>query len=157
MKRILAAALAVTLMTGSVLAEAGDRDRARHSRHDERRAHRDHDRHASAHHHQRHVVRHHDDRRWRDRHNHHHVTAHRHVRFHVGHYHRPAGYRTYAWHRGARLPAAYYAPRYVVHDYHAYHLHRPPHGHHWVRVDRDVVLAAITTGAIVSVVNDLFY
>jgi Ni/Co efflux regulator RcnB len=75
----------------------------------------------------------------------------------VGHYYRPVGYRTYAWHRGARLPAAYYAPRYVVHDYRAYDLYRPPHGHHWVRVDGDVVLAAITTGLVVAVVNDWFY
>jgi Ni/Co efflux regulator RcnB len=36
-------------------------------------------------------------------------------------------------------------------------LHRPPHGHHWVRVDGDVVLAAIATGVIVAVVSDLFY
>jgi Ni/Co efflux regulator RcnB len=55
------------------------------------------------------------------------------------------------------LPRAYYASRYVVHDYNAYHLHRPPHGHHWVRVDRDVVLTAIATGAVVAVVSNLFY
>jgi Ni/Co efflux regulator RcnB len=79
------------------------------------------------------------------------------VRFHAGHYYRPAGYRHYAWHRGAHLPRSYYAPRYVVHDYHSYHLHRPPHGHHWVRVDRDVVLTAIATGAVIAVVSDLFY
>jgi Ni/Co efflux regulator RcnB len=36
-------------------------------------------------------------------------------------------------------------------------LYRPPHGHQWVRVDHDVVLAAIATGAVVAVVNDLFY
>ena len=59
--------------------------------------------------------------------------------------------------RGARLPAAYYAPRYVVHNYGDYHLHRPPHGYHWVRVDNDVILAAITTGIVLQVVNGIFY
>jgi Ni/Co efflux regulator RcnB len=161
MRRILAAALTVTLMTGSVLAEARDHDR--HSRHDERGWHRDHDRHARGHRHDRYVS--HRDRGWDrrhvdrhvDRHVHRHVHVHRHGRFRAGHYYRPAGYRAYAWHRGARLPAAYCAPRYIVHDYRAYDLYRPPHGHHWVRVDGDVVLAAIATGAVVAVVNDLFY
>lgn len=86
-----------------------------------------------------------------------HVEVHRHPRYRVGHYHRPFGYRSYAWHRGARLPAAYYAPRYIVHDYRAYDLYRPPHGHHWVRIDGDVVLAAIATGVVVAVVSDMFY
>jgi Ni/Co efflux regulator RcnB len=162
MKRILAAALAATLLTGPLLAEARDHDRDRGSRH-ERGGHRDNDR---KHH------RHHDhrsERRHVERHVHRHVDVHRHVhvnrhvevrrhpRFHVGHYYRPVGYRPYTWHRGARLPAAYCAPRYIVHDYHAYDLYRPPHGHHWVRVDGDVVLAAIATGAVVAVVNNLFY
>jgi Ni/Co efflux regulator RcnB len=44
-----------------------------------------------------------------------------------------------------------------VRDYANYRLYRPPHGHHWVRVDHDVVLAAITTGAVVAVVHNLFH
>lgn len=78
-------------------------------------------------------------------------------RYQVGHYYRPHGYRYYTWHRGDRLPVAYYAPRYVIRDYGAYHLHRPPHGYHWVRVDNDVVLAAIATGVVLQVVNHIFY
>lgn len=161
MRRILVATLAVTLMTGSLVAEARDHDR--HSRHDERGWHRDHDRHERQmrnRRHDRHVSerRHYQHKHKHvDRHVHRHVEVYRHSRFHAGHYHRPVGYRAYTWHRGARLPARYYAPRYVVHDYSVYDLYRPPHGHHWVRVDRDVVLAAVATGVVVAVVSDLFY
>ena len=181
--RMFAAALAVSLMTGSIAVQARDNDRDDDgkSRYEE---HRGHDRHA----------RHDDDRHDRRARNHNHDTHDRYVsnnhphdrqlrpehareqrwddhrersrayaygyqqgRFHAGHYHRPYGYRHYAWHRGARLPAAYYAPRYIVHDYADYRLYRPPHGHHWVRVDHDVVLTAIATGAVIAVVNNLFY
>jgi Ni/Co efflux regulator RcnB len=138
MKRILAAALTVTLMAGPMIAEARDHDRGRHSRHDDR--------------HEQRVVKHKVHRHAPAP-----VVVHRHVRYHAGHYHRPAGYRVHAWHRGAHLPAAYYAPRYVVHDYRAYNLYAPPRGHHWVRVDNDVVLAAVATGLVVAVVNNLFY
>jgi Ni/Co efflux regulator RcnB len=161
MKRILAAALAVTLMTGSVLVEARDHDgRDSRSRHDERTTKGKHARHAGSHHERRERYahnRHHHDHHWegRDYRGAHAVIHQR--RFHAGHYYRPVGYRHYAWHRGAHLPAAYYAPRYVVYDYDAYHLHRPPHGHHWVRVDGDVLLTAIATGVVVAVVSDLFY
>ena len=48
-----------------------------------------------------------------------------------------------SWRTGDRLPTAYYAPRYIVQDFHHYHLRQPPRGYHWVRVDNDVVLAAI--------------
>jgi Ni/Co efflux regulator RcnB len=37
-----------------------------------------------------------------------------------------------------------------------YGLRRPPHGYHWVRVDGDVMLAAITTGLIVGAVYNVF-
>lgn len=163
MKRILAAALAVSLMTGSLVAQARDRDHERgdrHSRHDDRRGHeharasynRDgHDRHGHDRHHR------HD--RWDDRRevNRAYANGYRAGRFDAGRYYRPSGYRYYSWHHGARLPSAYYAPRYVVHDYHRYRLYAPPRGHHWVRVDHDVVLAAVATGAVVAVVNNLFY
>jgi Ni/Co efflux regulator RcnB len=142
MKRILAAALVATLVTGPVIAEARDQDRTPPARAAHKPQH-----HAPAHRHvDRHVERHA------------HVDVHKHhPRFHAGHYHRPVGYHVHAWQPGMKLPAAYYAPRYVVHDYRAYHLHAPPHGHHWVRVGHDVVLAAIATGAVVAVVNNLFY
>lgn len=78
-------------------------------------------------------------------------------RFYTDSYDRPYGYRAYSWRSGDRLPSSYYAPRYVVRDYSSYRLGAPPRGHHWVRVDNDMILAAITTGIVVQVVNDLFY
>jgi Ni/Co efflux regulator RcnB len=78
-------------------------------------------------------------------------------RYYGGRYYRPSGYRYYSWHRGDRLPYAYYAPRYVLRDYRAYRLYAPPRGYHWVRVDNDVVLAAITTGIVLSVFDNIFY
>ena len=177
-RHLVAAALTMSLMTGSFVAQArdqdGDRDRNRHSRHDERGRHDD-NRHARNHDSDRNVHRGHDrqyvrEQRWSDgrraeQHWHDsrrdysraYVSGYRQGRYEVGRYYRPAGYRAYAWHRGARLPAAYCSSRYVVNDYADYRLYRPPHGHHWVRVDHDVVLAAIATGGIVAVVSDLFY
>jgi len=87
----------------------------------------------------------------------------RHVRYRVDPYRQPRGYYNggyyngYGWHRGDRLPVAFYAPRYVVRDYRAYRLAPPPWGYQWVRVDNDVVLAAITTGLVLSVVDNLFW
>lgn len=148
MKKILVAALALSMLAGSIAAQAHDHDRGRDSRYDARRGH---DRHS-----------HHEytrDHRWDDRYDERRAYAvgYRQGRYDAGRYYRPAGYRDYAWHRGAHLPAAYYAPRYVVHDYGHYDLYRPPHGHHWVRVDHDVVLAAVTTGAVIAVVHNLFH
>ena len=158
---VLAAALTAALMTGPIVAQARDHDRddRGRSRHDERKWRDSHERHAHDNRHDR------DSHRAHERHwdNHRgderraYAAGYRQGRYDVGRYYRPAGYRYYAWHRGARLPAAYYAPRYVVHDYGHYHLYRPPHGHHWVRIDHDVVLAAVATGAVVAVVNNLFY
>ena len=64
-------------------------------------------------------------------------------------YHR--GYRHARWRRGERLGAyhRYYAPV----DYRAYRLRAPPRGYHYVRDDRgDIILAAIATGLIISVI-----
>lgn len=44
------------------------------------------------------------------------------------------------WNRGQRI------------DYRAMHLNKPPRGHEWREIDGNYVLAAIATGAIVSVV-----
>jgi Ni/Co efflux regulator RcnB len=179
--RIIAAALAISLMTGSLTVQArdNDRDHDRKSRYEERRGHdrharqHDNDRRARNHDHDRHErharSNHHHERQWRyehareqrwDRHQERsraYAYGYQQGRFDAGRYYRPSGYRHYAWHRGARLPSAYCAPRYIVHDYASYRLHRPPHGHRWVRVDHDVVLAAVATGAVVAVVNNLFY
>jgi Ni/Co efflux regulator RcnB len=73
-----------------------------------------------------------------------------------GQYYRPHGYLVRRWQGGDRLPYAYRGRQYYV-DYHQYHLNPPPRGYRWVRVDNDVVLAAITTGVILSVVQGFYY
>lgn len=186
MKRVLVAAIALSTLLGSAaMADSDDRDRGRHERHESNR--RDHHRYDGRHNdrhdyrggryddHRAAQRRDRDDRRWNDRddddrrwdrrHREDHRSFHHpyrygydhHNRYRVGRYYRPHGYRHYVWHNGARLPPAYYAPRYVVHDYGSYRLRHPPHGYHWVRVDNDVLLAAIATGVVVQVVNGLFY
>lgn len=90
---------------------------------------------------------HHGERYDRDQH---------HNRFRPRPYRQPAGYRDHHWRRGEHLPVAYYAPPHIVHDYHVHHLHRPPHGYHWVRVDRDAVLAAIASGVVLDVIYNRF-
>lgn len=187
MKTLFAAAVAVSLLTGTVTtAYAEDhRDRGRHYDRDHRddRDHRGHDRHRDdrrdyrghegrRHHDDRDHRRHdgHDDRRHYDNHRHRNDWDRRDAyragywngradqrRFDRGRYIAPRGYHHRHWRHGDYLPRAYYSNSYVVHDYHAYHLSRPPHGHHWVRVNNDVILAAVASGLVVSVVNGLFY
>lgn len=69
----------------------------------------------------------------------------------------PRGYDAHrGWSRGDRLPDSYRARSYVV-DYRAYHLNQPPRGYQWVRVNNDVMLVAITSGLISQVVFSMFY
>ena len=77
-------------------------------------------------------------------------------RYNYGRYVRPSGYYYRSWRYGDYLPRGYYSSRYVVNDYHLYHLHPPPYGYHYVRVDHDVVLAAIASGIVVSAVFGIF-
>ena len=135
MKRFVAAtALALALISGVVTtAQADHRDRGRHERqYDRYDDHRDWDRY--------HGFRHYDGRR-----------------FDRGRYFRPHGYYYRSWRYGDRLPRAYYGRRYIVNDYYAYHLRRPPYGYHWVRVDNDIVLASIASGLVVSAVFGIFH
>lgn len=81
----------------------------------------------------------------------------RHDRARSGEYHHPRGYRPHYWRRGDRLPAAYYARPYVIRDYRGCHLRSPPRGAHWVRVNDDVVLAAIATGIVLDILYNHFY
>jgi Ni/Co efflux regulator RcnB len=74
-----------------------------------------------------------------------------------GVYHRPHGYYAHRWVRGERLPVAYYARPYVIVDYRARGLRGPPRGYHWVRVDGDAVLAAVTTGIVLDTVFHVFH
>lgn len=78
-------------------------------------------------------------------------------RYRYGHYHAPRGYYHRVWHRGDRLPRAWYGSSYVVYDYRPYRLYAPPYGYHWVRVGNDVLLTAIATGIVLDVLYDIWY
>ncbi|HEY5807720.1 MAG TPA: RcnB family protein [Povalibacter sp.] len=142
MKRLIVAAIAASTLLGSaVMADSRGHDRGHHDhRHDQRYDQRGHG----------------NDHRW-DGNDRDYRSYHSHDRYKVVRYYPPRGYHSHAWYRGARMPAAYYAPRYVVHNYGAYRLHTPPRGYHWVRVNDDVVLAAVATGVVLQVVNGIFY
>jgi len=164
MKTLFAAAVTVSMLMGTAATAYADNDRGRHERH-----HDDHgkDRRDYRGHHndrkdwdRRDWNRHDHDRRydrrdayragyWNGR-----ADQHRYDR---GRYIAPRGYYVRSWRHGDHLPRSYYESRYIVHDYGRYHLHAPPRGHHWVRVNNDVVLAAVASGLVVSVVNGLFY
>ena len=108
---------------------------------------------------------HRDDHRWNDDHR----NDHRWVnpprndyrwengRYHWGVYERPYGYAPQYWRRGDRLPHVYYGSSYVVGNYYDCGLRAPPYGYHWVRVDHDVVLAAIATGVVLDVIYNQFW
>lgn len=174
MKTLFAAAVAVSLLTGTAATAYADNDRDRHyeRRHDDRGK----DRRDYRGHHDRkdYNRKDHDrkdwDRRDWDRHRDHdrydRRDAYRHGywqgradqrRYDRGRYIPPRGYHVRSWRHGDHLPRAYYETRYIVRDYHVYHLSPPPRGHHWVRINNDVVLAAVASGLVVSVVNGLFY
>jgi Ni/Co efflux regulator RcnB len=58
------------------------------------------------------------------------------------------------WYRqGGRIPPMYRGNRYVVSDWRRYRLRPPPRGYQYIRSDNgDFLLAAITTGAILSII-----
>ena len=76
-------------------------------------------------------------------------------RYDGGRYYHPRGYQARDWRRGERLPAAYRGRAYAV-DYRAYRLAAPPRGYEYRRVGDDVVMTAIATGIIASVMFGLF-
>ena len=78
-------------------------------------------------------------------------------RWHWGSYYRPSGYAPHYWRRGERLPFGYYGASYVIGNYDDCGLRAPPYGYHWVRVDHDVVLAAIATGVVLDVIYNQFW
>jgi len=73
----------------------------------------------------------------------------------AGRYQPPRGYQARQWHRGDKLPANYRGKAYVV-DHHRYGLNAPPRGYRYVRVGNDVLLTAVATGVISSVIFQLF-
>lgn len=125
MKRLLTAALALSLLTGSAAMaqpdrpgdHAYDRSRDAYQRDGDRYDNHGNDR-------SREVHQRNDDRR-----------------------------EAHHWARGERMPGAYYRDqdRYV--DYRAYHLRAPPRGYRWVRTDDDnYAMVAIATGLIASII-----
>lgn len=76
-------------------------------------------------------------------------------RFKTSAYRGPKGYHGQRFHRGERLAPAYRGSAYQV-DYRRYNLAPPPRGYQYVRVNNDVVLTAIATGVITSVLMDMF-
>ena len=162
MKSISAAAIALSLVIGPLTSAHAERD---HDRHDHQpyvgyNTNRDHKNHSDRR--DRWDHRDHDARRHSRRDDHDYgKSAYRsgywQGRYDAGRYIRPRGYYQHAWRRGERLPRAYFSNRYVVRNYSTYRLYAPPRGYHWVRVDRDVVLTAVTTGVIIGVVNGLFH
>ena len=94
----------------------------------------------------------HRDERWRER------PEYRYrEQFDSGRYWRPPGYYVHEWRRGEHLPITFRAPAYVIPDFAVYHLRPPPPGYYWVRVNNNAVLAAITTGVVVSIAYNLFH
>lgn len=76
-------------------------------------------------------------------------------RYNAGRYHAPRGYQARQWRRGEHLPPQYRGQAYRV-DYRYYRLPPPPRGYQYTRVNDDVVLTAIATGLIASVVFNMF-
>jgi Ni/Co efflux regulator RcnB len=77
-------------------------------------------------------------------------------RYQANRYQPPRGYQeSHQWRRGEKLPSSYRSKSYVV-DYRHYGLKAPPRGYQYVRVGNDVVLTAIATGLISSVIVQLF-
>jgi Ni/Co efflux regulator RcnB len=62
------------------------------------------------------------------------------------------GHREGWYRKGGHMPPEYRGNTYVVTDWRARHLHHPPRGYHYVRSDNgDILLVAITTGIIASI------
>jgi len=80
----------------------------------------------------------------------------RYERFHDNDYRRSWGYRNNYWYPGYRVPRAYFTRPYVVENYGYYRLRTPPRGCHWVRMDNDLVLAALATGVVLDVLYNYF-
>lgn len=76
--------------------------------------------------------------------------------FHIGPYHRPAGWVDHHWVFGEFLPHAYWAPNYFIADYWLFALEVPPVGFEWVRVDADALLINTANGEVLQVEYGVF-
>lgn len=169
MKRFAVAAIAVSLLGASVAMADGHHDHDRDGRDSWSGEHRDsdgrrgdqrrdwrRDERGGDRHEWREEGRHYDADRWEGRHGWEREPEWRGGRFHDDGYFRHWGHHEHVWYPGERLSPEYYAPSYVVRDYSAYQLREPPYGCLWVRVDNNVVLAAIATGVVLDVAYNVF-
>jgi Ni/Co efflux regulator RcnB len=76
-------------------------------------------------------------------------------RYAAARYQAPRGMQYRRYRAGERLPPQFRERAYIV-DHRRYALAAPPRGYQYVRVGNDVVLTAIATGVITSLVMDLF-
>ena len=76
--------------------------------------------------------------------------------YHIGVYHRPAGWAAHRWGYGQVLPRAYWAAPYILADYWLFALEVPPVGYEWVRDDTDALLVNTGTGEILQVEYGVF-
>jgi Ni/Co efflux regulator RcnB len=76
--------------------------------------------------------------------------------FHIGPYHRPAGWAAHSWAFGEILPRAYWAPQYILADYWLFALEVPPAGYEWVRDGSDALLINVDSGEILQVEYGVF-
>lgn len=138
MKKILTAAIALSVLAGAGAASAQPYGNGHRDHRDDRRVEQQHDRRVDK------AERKYDrDVRKADR------------RYRASAYQRPQGYYHRQWTRGDRLPPSYRSDRYRV-DYRHYGLRAPPRGYYYTRVDNDVVLTAAATGLIASVIVGMF-
>lgn len=61
--------------------------------------------------------------------------------------------RAHRWSRGERLPSNYYASRSRYVDYRRHHLRQPPRGYQWVQVDNNYVMVSLASGLISQIIN----
>jgi len=76
--------------------------------------------------------------------------------FHIGPYHRPAGWVAHHWVYGQILPRAYWTAPYIIADYWLFALEIPPAGFEWVRDGPDALLISIDNGEILQVEYGVF-
>ncbi|WP_339928896.1 RcnB family protein [uncultured Brevundimonas sp.] len=71
-----------------------------------------------------------------------------------GYYRVNPRYNTHRWQRGHTLPAAYRG--YYVRDPYVYGLRQAPRGYRYVHAGNDIVLMAVATGLIISVMSGAY-
>jgi Ni/Co efflux regulator RcnB len=76
--------------------------------------------------------------------------------YHIGPYHRPAGWSAHRWGYGEILPRAYWGPQYLIGDYWLFGLEVPPVNYEWVRDGNDALLIDTNSGEILQVEYGVF-